>query len=415
MKTPGDITIARVIARLNVGGPAIQAILMTAAFSRRGYQTLLLTGTVAPGEASMEYLADAHGVAATRIPALSRGISGLKDLISLYRLIAIFRREKPLVVHTHTAKAGTLGRLAAFATGVPVVVHTFHGHVFDGYFSPLTTRVFLAIERFLARYTDRIIVVSESQKRELADVYRVAPDEKFSVIPLGFDMAPYLEVNGRDNALRNSLNCGVDAALVGWVGRLTAIKAPELFLECARRLRSTLPNVRFALIGDGELRQRCQEFIAEAKLASIVSLTGNQQRLDRTYADLDLLVLTSINEGTPVALLEAMASSRAFVATDVGGIRDLMVGTPQKRSGFEVFENGILVPRDLEILTDAVTYLIENPDLRRCMAQAGRRFVAPRYSAQRLADDLETLYLELARSKKEADAPHPVSHVVQSG
>jgi glycosyltransferase involved in cell wall biosynthesis len=409
MKIPGEITIARVIARLNVGGPSIQAVLMTAAFSRKGYQALLLTGTVPAEEASMEYLADAYGVRPTRIPTLSRGISGVKDLAALWRLVATFRREKPLVVHTHTAKAGTLGRLAALATRVPVVVHTFHGHVFDGYFSPFATRVFLGIERFLARYTDRIIAVSESQKRELVDVYRVAQDEKVSVIPLGFDMDPYLRVAGRDNTLRGLLDCSAGTTLVGWVGRLTPIKAPELFLACADRLRSRAPDLRFAVIGDGELRDQCEQFVATAQLDPIVTFTGSQQQLERIYADLDLLVLTSINEGTPVALLEAMASSRAFVATDVGGVRDLMVGTPQEKSGFEVFENGILVPRDPEILASAVTYLTEKAELRRRMGEAGRRFVAGRFSEQRLAGDLEALYLAIARSKKVADAPHAVS------
>ena len=170
MNSKHNLTIARVIARLNVGGPAIQAILMTDAFRQKGYRTLLLTGEVPEGEGSMEYLARERNIAPIKIGTLSRRISWHKDLATLWQLIRILRRERPLVLHTHTAKAGTLGRLAALATGVPVRVHTFHGHVFRGYFSPLVTRAFLAVERFLARHTDRIIAISDSQKHELAEV-----------------------------------------------------------------------------------------------------------------------------------------------------------------------------------------------------------------------------------------------------
>ncbi len=410
MNPRNNFTIARVIARLNVGGPSIQAILMTDAFRQKGYRTLLLTGEVPEGEGSMEYLARERNIVPITIGTLSRRISWHKDLATLWQLVRIFHRERPVVAHTHTAKAGTLGRLAAIATGVPVRVHTFHGHVFRGYFSPLVTRAFLVVERFLARHTDRIIAISASQKHELAEVYRIAPAEKISVIPLGFDLGPFLAINGRDGALRQSLDCSTDTFLVGWVGRLTAIKDPDLFLSSARLLIRDSQNLRdsqdfrFAFIGDGELRKHCEDQIQAYGLGQVVSVTGWRQKLNRIYADLDLVVLTSINEGTPVALLEAMASGKAFVATDAGGIRDLMVGSAQKQSGFEVFENGILVPRDGAKLAQAVTYLGERPELRLAMGRVGRSFVTARFSSQRLADDLEALYLSLARSKRVLDS-----------
>jgi glycosyltransferase involved in cell wall biosynthesis len=372
---------------------------MTDAFRQKGYRTLLLAGEVPTGEGSMEYLARERNIVPIRIGTLSRRISWHKDLATLLQLVRILHRERPLVLHTHTAKAGTLGRLAAIATRVPVRVHTFHGHVFRGYFSPLVTRAFLAVERFLARHTDRIIAISDSQKQELAEVYRIAPAEKISVIPLGFDLGPFLAVDGPDGALRESLGCSSGTFLVGWVGRLTAIKDPGLFLSAARLLIGSARDFRFALIGDGELRQHCEDQIQAYDLGQVVSLTGWRQKLNRIYADLDLVVLTSINEGTPVALLEAMASGKAFVATDVGGVRDLMVGSAQKQSGFEVFENGILVPRVSERLAQAVTYLRERPELREAMGRTGRSFVTARFSSQRLADDLEALYLSLARAK----------------
>src|ERR1700683_3099809 len=266
MDSKPNLTIATVIARLNIGGAASQAILMTEAFRQKGYRSILLTGEVQTSEGSMEYMAHDRDIIPIKIGTMSRGISWRKDLITLWQLIRILHREKPEVIHTHTAKAGTLGRLAAIATGVPVRVHTFHGHVFRGYFSPLVTRAFLAIERFLARHTDRIIAISDSQKHELAEIYRIAPAEKIAVIPLGFDLGPFLAVDGRHGALRESLGCSVKTFLVGWVGRLTAIKDPDLLLSSARRLIGNSDDVRFALIGDGELRKHCEDQIQAAGL-----------------------------------------------------------------------------------------------------------------------------------------------------
>ena len=400
MSARPNFTIARVIARLNIGGPAIQAILMTDVFRQRGYRPLLLTGEVPPGEGSMEYMARDRGITPIRIGAMSRKVSWTKDLATLWQLIRIFRRERPVVVHTHTAKAGTVGRLAAMATRVPVRVHTFHGHVFRGYFSPLVTRVFLAIERFLARHTDQIVAISESQKRELAEVYRVAPAEKIAVIPLGFDLDPFLSVNHRDGTLRRLVNCEEDTFLVGWVGRLTAIKNPDFLLDFARSLSQRSRSVRIAVVGDGELRRHCESQTEAAGLGNVVRFTGWQQHLERVYADLDLVVLTSINEGTPVSLLEAMASGRPFISTDVGGVRDLMVGRARKQSGFEIFENGILAPADNQVFAEAASFLKEHPEIRQTMGEAGRKFVKARFSLQRLADDLESLYLSLARCKR---------------
>lgn len=364
---------------------------------------MLLTGQIPEGEGSMEYLAEKMGVVPIRIGSMSRKISWHKDLTTLWQLIRIFRREEPLVVHTHTAKAGTVGRLAAMMTRVPVRVHTFHGHVFRGYFSPAVTRVFLTIERFLAHHTDCIIAISESQKHDLAHTYRIAPAEKIAVVPLGFDLDSFLAVNGRVGKLRDSMGCEKNSFLVGWVGRLTAIKDPELFLDCARGLARNLHEVRFAVIGDGELRSRCEELVLAGNFAEKVRFTGWQQQLDQIYTDLDLVVLTSINEGTPLSLLEAMASGKAFVSTDVGAVRDLMVGSARQQDGFEIFENGILVPRDREVLSRAVAYLVKNPDMLRSMGKSGRDFVRVRFTNQRLADDLESLYVSLVRSKTSAE------------
>jgi len=393
-----QIGIARIIARLNVGGPAIQAILMTEAFRARGYDTVLITGQVARGEANMHYLAQANEVEALTIPALSRSIS-FKDLVSFLQIARILRRRRPVIVHTHTAKAGTLGRLAALIVRVPIRVHTFHGHVFNGYFSPLATRVFLMIERFLARRTDCIIAISESQKRELTDTYRIAPEHKVVVVPLGLDLAAFLQVKGPDGTVHSAIHCEPSDPLVGWVGRLTAIKAPSLFLDCVPLVKESLPATHFVIVGGGELRSECEQRLGREGLRDSVALLGWRRDLPKIYAGLDVVVCTSINEGTPVALLEAMASGRAIVSTDVGGVRDLMAGIPIPVEGMELFENGILVPRDPYLVARAIRYVLDNPQRRRAMGQAGRQFVRNRFSQVRLADDLERLYLSLAQAK----------------
>lgn len=411
MNPAKSLTIVRLIARLNVGGPATQAILMTEAFQKKGYRTLLLTGEVAPGEGSMEFLALERGVLPVKISRLSRKISAAADLKSFWRLLRLFRRECPMILHTHTAKAGTLGRLAAMATRVPVRVHTFHGHVFSGYFSPALTRIFLAIERFLGRHTDCIIAISSSQRKELVETYRIAAPDKVVTIPLGFDLDRFLRIDGHEGSFRTAPGCSSESALVGWIGRMTAIKDPALFLESAVRIRAALPSVQFVMVGDGELRADCEAHIRQAGLQDKVVLAGWKRDLSAVYADLDLLILTSINEGTPLALLEAMASGRSFIATDVGGVRDLMIGTARREEGWERFDNGILVPRDSHRIAEAAQYLLQRPQLRREMGCAGREFVRIHYSCNRLAADLESLYLQLARRKKcfeeDVDAASP--------
>lgn len=398
-------TIARVIARLNVGGPSTQAVLMTEAFLNKGYRALLITGEIPAGEGSMEGLARERGVVPWKIRTLSRRVSFGNDLRSLWELIKLFRRERPVVVHTHTAKAGALGRIAAILTRVPVRVHTFHGHVFRGYFSPAKTRICIAIERLLARGTDCIVAISESQRRELVETYKIAPAKKVVTIPLGFDLDRYLAVpelvhrrHGMHPETQTEIPGQADIR-VGWIGRMTAIKAPLWFVETAQRILFELPSVRFVMIGDGELRGACEVAIRESGLAEKITLLGWKSDLAQEFAAMDLLILTSINEGTPLALLEAMASGRPFIAPDVGGVRDLMNGSSYKEQGWERFDNGILVPRDLDLLSAAALYLLRRPALRLEMGVAGREFVRRGYSHLRLTDDLEKIYLQLAEKK----------------
>ena len=403
---PDELRLGRVIARLNVGGPAIHVILLTAALRHKGYQSLLVVGDVPEGEASMEYFAVERGVAFTRIAGMSRGLSLWHDLRAFVRLIRLFRAERLTIVHTHTAKAGALGRLAATVCGVPVRVHTFHGHVFSGYFSGWRSRLAVAIERVLARFTDRIVAISDSQRRDLVQTYRIADGRKVRVVPLGLDLDPLLALTGPRGAFRQSIDCPDRSLLVCWIGRLTAVKAPERFLELADRIARSEHDVRFAMVGDGEQLPLVAERIRQLGL-SRVALTGVSRSMAEVYADVDLVVLTSHNEGTPVALIECMAAGKPFVATAVGGVPDLMAGSSESRQGFQVFENCILTETSADAIHAGVEYLLTKPETRRTMGAAGRRFAAGRFSADRLADDLDRLYREvLAEKGLGSDAGH---------
>jgi len=400
LSLPQGTTVAHVIARLNVGGAAVQVMSAVEGLRDEGYRTLLLVGELPPGETSMEYMAESRGLEITRIEGMSRRISWWNDFRALWQLVRIFRRERPMIVHTHTAKAGTLGRIASLIAGVPIRVHTFHGHVFEGYFSSLATKVFVFIERLLARVTDCIVTVTESQREDLTHKYRIAPAEKIVAIPYGFDLQRFLNVDGSTGVIRQRLSIGPQQALVGWIGRLTPIKAPELLIDAAETLQSD-PDTSFVIVGDGELREACEGLISKSGLEGRVTITGWMKNLESVYADLDMVVLTSINEGSPMALLEAMASGKAFIATDVGGVRDMMAGSAIDKDGMKIFDNGILVSRDSRLLARAIEFLAHNPQLRAAMGANGRRLASARYSMHRLTENLDSLYTRLALSKGE--------------
>jgi glycosyltransferase involved in cell wall biosynthesis len=391
--------IVRIIARLNVGGPAIHVVLATHELERRGHDCVLVVGPVPNTEGRMEYYAEEWGVPFVRVPELVRPLSPWKDLVALWKIYRILRREKPDVVHTHTAKAGTVGRTAALLAGVPVIVHTFHGNIFDGYFSPAKTRLFLAIERFLASFTDRIIAVSNSQREELITKYKIARPGKFQTVRLGIDL----------QALRSGIRADSHfhpadenhPLVIGWVGRFVEVKDPLFFVEVARAVKSSGARAKFMMVGDGPLRPDVEQRIAHLGLQQDVTLAGWQRNMADVYARIDLMTLTSHNEGTPVAMIESMAAGRPFVAINVGGMPDLMAGKPQERRGFDVFANGIMVyPRDVATFANAVNMLLQDAPLRAQMGDTGKEFALERFSKERLVDDLESLYQKLAHPER---------------
>ena len=400
METLSTIRVMRIITRLNIGGPAYQAIYLTERLNDSRYETRLVVGSVGASEGSMESLARERGVAFTHVSGLGREISLKSDGITVGRLYREIRRFRPHIVHTHLAKAGAVGRLAAIMARTPVIVHTYHGHVFHGYFSPRKTRIFLAIERFLARFTDRIVVLSDDQKREILG-YGVGRAEQMASIPLGLELEPFLRAEERRGELRKELGLGADTPIVGIVARLVPIKAHDLFLQAARLLAERMPQARFLIVGDGEMRAALEEQARRLGLLADtrVMFLGFRSDLPRIYADLDVAVVCSHNEGMPVTIIEALASARPVVATEVGAVRSLIAPG----------ETGLLVPKaDAAALADAMMEQLQNRVQADRMAKAGREHVYPRLSVSRLESDIRELYQDLIGQKRAGGRAMPV-------
>jgi glycosyltransferase involved in cell wall biosynthesis len=413
MTTSQPIRILRIIARLNIGGPAIQAISLSDQLSRYGYKTLLVSGKVAPHEGDMAYFAEQRGVQPVILPKMVREINPLGDIKTLIDLREIIRQFKPHIIHTHTAKAGTLGRLAGMSfnlmrtSSVKMrMVHTFHGHIFHSYFGSLKTRLFIQIERFLSRFTDRIIVISPLQQDDICWRYGIAPPEKVRLIPLGFDLSNF---EGRENQRKEirekyMLHAGQSVSLVGTIGRLTDVKNHRVLLEAAKRLKAMGKgeHFRFLIVGDGELRRDLITYARKLGIQNGVIFTSWQKDMPSIYDALDIVALTSLNEGTPVSLIEAMANARPVVATDVGGVRDLMGDIDQHSNGKDGYtraQHGILVNSgDGEGLARALSFLHENRRVSEEMGKRGKEFVLNHYSIERLVKDIESLYKEILAS-----------------
>lgn len=373
------IRVARVITRLNVGGPAIQAMLLTRRLDPARFETRLVCGVPGPREGDMAALRPEPGVAPIVLPHLGREISPLDDLRTLAQLMKLFRTFRPHVVHTHLAKAGVLGRLAARLTGVPVVIHTFHGNVLSGYFGPGRSRAFALIERGMARLSTCVAAISPGQRREL-EARGIATRDRIVELPLGLDLEPFLRA--APGALRDELGLSADIPVVGVVARLVAIKRIDVFLAAAERVVARRPDLICVVLGDGPLRPALEEQARERALP--VRFLGWRADLPAVYADLDVVVLTSDNEGTPVSVIEALAGGRAVVATDVGGVRDV-IGSDGGR---------LVPPRDPDAVATAILELLADPSLRSRLGATGRTRVYPEYDASTLVRRVTSLYEE---------------------
>jgi glycosyltransferase involved in cell wall biosynthesis len=380
------IRIMRIIARLNVGGPAIHVTLLTEKLSAPGYESTLVCGTIDPNEGDMAYYAEAHGVKPVMIPELGRSLHPIRDLKTVWKLYQLMRQIKPDVVHTHTSKAGFVGRVAAWAAGTPVIIHTFHGHVFYGYFSQLKTSLFVFLERLAAGMSDTIITLTEGLRRELSEQFRIARKGRITVLPLGLDLEGFAGTPHKTGAFRAAWNIPDGVPLVGIVGRLVSVKNHPLFLEAAAQVKNQLPAARFAIIGDGEDRAKIEAQVDALGLRESVTFTGWQRDLAPIYSDLDVLVISSTSEGTPVSVIEALSACCPVVATEVGGLPDLL----------DHGQLGRLVPSgDADALANAITDTLLNPP----DVSEAQRLMLDRYGIDRLVSDLDSLYRGLLAKK----------------
>ena len=406
--------VVRIIARLNVGGPARHVVWLTDGLDESEFETVLVTGRVPEGEKDMVYFADEHGVEPWFVDEMSRELSP-KDLIALWKIWRKLVAERPDVIHTHTAKAGTLGRIAAFfyryfqpriLIGKPrraKVFHTFHGHIFHNYYGASKTKLFLFIEKVLARFaTTKIIVITKQQRREIHEDFGVGSKEQFEVIRLGLDLKRLTADSDKRKQFRDE--CGVDdeTLLVGIVGRLTAIKNHRLFIDAVRRFEtnSDHPKTKFVVIGDGDLRSELEEYARDTEILFI----GNRNDPDVFYSGIDVVVLSSKNEGTPLSVIEAMSFGLPWISTEVGGVVDLAGAISSKfkvqgsKSDFDsrgarIHERGILVDSgDGNALCEAIRMIVENPELRTQISETSTQWVERNYSKERLIDDIEDLY-----------------------
>jgi glycosyltransferase involved in cell wall biosynthesis len=390
--------VMRIIARLNIGGPAIQAITLTQELERFGYETRLVRGVEDPTEGNMDYLAHERGVVPTQIASMRRD-PGSGDLKALAQLVLLLWRDRPAVVHTHAAKGGTLGRVATVIAYPlrrrrPVVIHTYHGHSLTGYFSSRTANAYRLIERLLARVSDVLLAVSPEVQNELIAL-DVAPAERFRVMPLGFDLAPFTDDVGRAErrqALRADWGVGGDEVVVTLIARLVPIKRVDRFLAVARAVQAT-GAVRFVVVGDGELREQLGSSVDAVALADQLVWAGFRRDIADVCRASDVVMLTSDNEGTPVSLIEAQATAVPVVATDVGGMRAVV------NDGVSGFVRGV---DDHQGLSEALQRLVEDPQLRASMGAAGRRHVTARYTLERLVRDHAELYDELLAARRAA-------------
>jgi glycosyltransferase involved in cell wall biosynthesis len=388
------IRVLRVIARLNMGGPALHVAYLTAGLAERGYETTLVAGTLARGEDSMAFVADELGLDVVRLDQLHREISPVRDTVAVLRLARLIRQVRPHILHTHTAKAGAVGRLAALAAGEarpPIVVHTFHGHVLRGYFDPARTVGFRLLERWLARISTALVAVSPEVRDDLVSL-GVAPPEKFAIVRLGIELEQRVAAarDGRGES-RRVLGIGPDRFAVGWIGRMTGVKRTDDVLLAFKRLRESGVDACLCMVGDGPDRPAVERRAHELGVMRHTLFLGYQEEVAPFYAAFDAMVLPSINEGTPVSAIEALAAGRPVVATRVGGVPDVV------RDG----EDGFLVPAgDVDALAERLAQLAREPELRERMGAAGRARVLPRYAVDRLVDDVDRLYRSLLASRR---------------
>lgn len=325
--------ILRIINRFNLGGPTYNAAYLTK-YLEPDYETLLIGGQHDESEKSSMHILDNLGLKPIIIPEMQRSLNPYKDHIAFKKIQNIIKEFKPDIVHTHAAKAGALGRRAAYKMGVKQIYHTFHGHVFHSYFGNFKTRIFKEIEKNLAKKSTKIIAISEIQKRELSKIHKICPEKKIEVIPLGFDLERFnRDKDSKRKEFRKKWNLKENEIAIGIIGRLVPIKNHTFFIDSIQKvLKKSVFPVRAFIVGDGEEKQNIVNYIKNKNLdfsldysPATFQLTSWIKEIDRVNSGMDIICLTSLNEGTPVSLIEAQASGKPIVSTKTGGIENIVL------------------------------------------------------------------------------------------
>ncbi len=394
--------VLQIINRLNIGGPTYIAAYLTAYLDDE-FETKLVAGMKDDSEESSDFIVREMGIEPVFIEHMHREINFKNDREAYRQIAQIIREFKPDIVHTHAAKAGTLGRLAAWRNKVPVILHTFHGHVFHSYFGPLKTRLFIYVERFLARISSGIIAISEEQKRELAGVFAICKPDKVFVVPLGIDLGRFFErMDEKRASFRKKYHLDDDTLAVGMIGRIVPVKNHRLFLRAWKKvLEQSTVKIHAFMIGDGEDREKMELLCTELRLiynvgeenkpGATVTFTSWIMDIERGVAGMDIVALTSLNEGTPVSLIEAQAAGKPIVSTLVGGIANIVL--PGKTAL-------LAASNDVEGFTTNLLAIVNDPELRAAMQVEGPGFAQSKFGYQRLVKDTQVLYKALLKSKQ---------------
>ena len=389
--------VLRIINRFNIGGPTYNAAYLTK-YLPEEYETLLIGGDKEDSEDSSQHILSELGLNPIIIPEMRRAIRFGNDYAAYKKIKQIIEEFKPDIVHTHASKAGTLGRMAAFACKVPAVVHTFHGHVFHSYFNKTKTKIFKRIEKKLAQKSSAIVAISNNQKQELGLIHKIADLNKIEVIPLGFDLQKFQDNIEKKRALfRNEYQIKDDEIAIGIIGRLVPIKNHKLFIQALKKvLNKTDRKVRAFIVGDGESRDEIINFVKKVGIkysrsniafnVTPLTFTSWIKNIDCVNAGMDIIALSSLNEGTPVSLIEAQASNKPIVSTNVGGIENVVI---QNKTGL------LSEIEDVDSYADNLLELIENDSKRASMQKEGWNHVKKQFSYYRLVKDIDQLYQKI--------------------
>ena len=393
--------ILRIHNRLIVGGPTLNVLYLTK-YLAPDFETLLVVGEKEVHEKDASFLAEQMGIKTILIPGMGRSIHPYRDYKAYRHLKKLIHEFQPDIVHTHAAKPGAVGRMAASSLAVPVIVHTYHGHVFHSYFGKIKTQFVINTERFLARRSDAIVAISEQQKKELAGDFKIANESKFRVIPLGFELNKFQEgQEQKRKKFRDEFSLDHDEIAIGIIGRLVPVKNHDLFLQAIKHAAThSSKKIRAFIIGDGETKKKLEERAKQLGMSftngydknALLTFTSWRTDIDVINAGLDIITLTSLNEGTPVSLIEAQAANKPVVSTKVGGIRDIVVEG----------ETALLSDTDdVHAFKENLLRLVEDDELRKCFGKKGSDHVRQKFSVERLARDIAALYRELLAKKNQ--------------